>query len=81
MSTVFHCILCPTEADGHHSEFATGNALNEHLDTVHAAPKRYMMRETQRLFSLHATITQWTVEDATGRIVGHAQTITGRGRT
>ena len=78
MSTVFHCILCLPEAGGKHPEFATGDALSGHLDTVHAAPEPYVMREKQRLFRLHATITQWTVEDATGRIVGGAQTITGR---
>ena len=79
MSTVFSCILCLPEAGGTHPEFHSGDALSEHLDTAHQAPKRYVMREKQRLFSLHATITQWTVEDANGRIVGHAQTITGRG--
>ena len=78
MSTVFHCILCLPEADGKHPEFHSGDALSEHLDTAHQAPKRYVMRETQRLFSLHATIIQWNVEDADGRIVGGAQTITGR---
>ena len=77
-TTVFHCLLCPKEADGHYPEFATGTALSEHLDTVHQAPKRYVMREKQRRFSLHATITQWNVEDADGRIVGGAQTVTGR---
>jgi hypothetical protein len=80
MSTVFHCLLCPPEADGKHPEFATGDALSAHLATTHDAPKRYVMREKQRLFSLHATITQWNVEDADGRIVGGAQTVTGRPR-
>jgi hypothetical protein len=80
MSTVFHCLLCPTEADGTYPEFATGDAMKEHLFTVHHAPKRYLMTETQHMFNEHAFITQWKIEDATGRIVGHAQTITGRPR-
>jgi len=77
-TTVFHCILCPTEADGHYPEFAGGNALSEHLATVHQAPKPYVMREKQRLFGDHATITQYDIVDADQRIVGHAQTVTGR---
>ena len=77
-TTVFHCILCLPEADGKHPEFAGGNALSEHLATVHQAPKPYIMHQAQRLFGDHATITRWNIEDATGRIVGHAQTVTGR---
>ena len=79
MSTVFHCILCPTEADGHYPEFTTPDAISDHLATVHQAPKLYLMKETQRLFSLRAAITRWNIEDATGRIVGHAETTTKRG--
>ena len=78
MSTVFHCILCPKEADGHYPEFATGDALSEHLATTHDAPKRYVMRQTQRLLGTHATIIQWDVVDAAQRVVGKAQTVTGR---
>ena len=77
-TTIFHCIICPTEADGRYPEFSTGDALSAHLATTHDAPKRYVMRETQRLFSLHATITQYDIVDADQRIVGHAQTVTGR---
>ena len=77
-TTVFQCLLCPKEADGHYPEFATGTALSEHLELAHHAPKRYVMRQTQRLLGTHATIIQWDVVDATGRIVGHAETITGR---
>jgi hypothetical protein len=79
MSTVFHCILCLPEAGGTHPEFATGDALSEHLESAHQAPKPYVMREKQRLFSLHATIIQWDVVDAAQRVVGKAETITGRG--
>ena len=78
-TTVFHCLLCPPEAGGTHPEFATGDALSEHLATTHDAPKRYVMRQTQRLFGTHATIIQWDVVDASGRVVGRAQTVTGRG--
>jgi hypothetical protein len=78
MSTVFHCILCPTEADGHSPEFTTPDAISDHLATVHHAPKLYLMKETQRLFGDHATITQYDIVDADQRIVGHAQTVTGR---
>ena len=79
MSTVFHCILCPPEADGHYPEFTTPDAISDHLVTVHQAPKLYLMKETQRLFGDHATITQYDIVDADQRIVGHAQTVTGRG--
>jgi hypothetical protein len=78
-TTVFHCILCPTEADGHYPEFATPDAISDHLVTVHQAPKLYLMKEQQRLFGDHATITQYTIEDADGRIVGHGQTVVKRG--
>ena len=77
-TTVFHCILCLPEADGKHPEFTTGDALSEHLDTAHDAPKRYVMRQTQRLLGTHATIIQWDVVDAAQRVVGKAQTTTKR---
>ena len=79
MSTVFHCLLCAKEAGGKHPEFHSGTALSEHLATTHDAPKRYVMRQTQRLLGTHATIIQWDVVDADQRIVGNAETITGRG--
>ena len=78
-TTVFRCLPCSPEADGTHPEFATGTALSEHLATTHDAPKRYVMRQTQRLLGTHATIIQWDVVDADQRIVGNAETITGRG--
>jgi hypothetical protein len=77
-TTIFHCILCPAEADGKHPEFATGTALSEHLATTHDAPKPYVMRQTQRLLGTHATIIQWDVVDAAQRVVGKAQTTTKR---
>jgi hypothetical protein len=77
-TTVFHCLLCPIDADGHYPEFTSGTAMKTHLDTVHSAPKRYVMMETQHMFNEHAFITQWKIEDANGRIVGGAQTVTRR---
>jgi hypothetical protein len=67
------------EADGHYPEFATGTGLGEHLDTVHQAPKPHIMHQAQRIFTEHVTVTQWNIEDAQGRIVGHAQTVAKRG--
>jgi hypothetical protein len=78
MSTVFHCILCPTEADGHYPEFTSSTAMQTHLVTVHHAPPRFALKERQRFFGAHATITHLDIEDANGRIVGHAQTTTKR---
>jgi hypothetical protein len=80
-TTVFHCLLCAKEADGTRPEFHTAKAISEHLDATHHAPKRYVMREVHRLFGTHATtIIQWDVVDADQRIVGKAETVTGRGR-
>jgi hypothetical protein len=79
-TTGFHCILCPTEVDGYYPEFATGTALSQHLHSAHKAPKPYIMHQAQRLFGDHATITQYDIVDADQRIVGHAQTVTGRPR-
>ena len=79
MSTVFHCILCPSEADGKHPAFTSSTAMQTHLVTVHQAPPRFALKERQRFFGTHATITHLDIEDANGRIVGHAETITGRG--
>ena len=78
MSTVFHCILCPTEADGRYPEFTSSTAMQTHLVTVHQAPPRFALKERQRFFG-DRTITQLDIVDATGRIVGTAETITGRG--
>jgi hypothetical protein len=79
MSTVFHCILCPTEADGHYPEFTSSTAMIAHLITVHYAPPRFRLKDRQRFFG-DLTITHLDIEDADGRVVGHAETITGRGR-
>jgi hypothetical protein len=77
--TVFSCILCLPEADTANRGLDTGAAFSEHLELAHHAPKRYVMRQTQRLLGTHATIIQWDVVDANECIVGKAETITGRG--
>ena len=77
MSTVFHCILCPPEADVQYPEFTSSTAMQTHLVTVHQAPPRFRLKERQRFFG-DRTITHLDIEDANGRVVGHAETITGR---
>ena len=77
MSTIFHCILCPTEADGKHPAFTSSTAMQTHLVTVHQAPPRFALKERNRFFG-DSTVTQLDIEDANGRVVGHAETITGR---
>jgi len=78
MSTVFHCLLCPAEADGHYPAFTSSTAMQTHLVTVHQAPPRFALKERNRFFG-DSTVTQLDIEDANGRVVGHAETVTGRG--
>jgi hypothetical protein len=79
MSTVFHCILCLPEADGTRPAFTSSTAMQTHLVTVHQSPPRFALKERNRFFGDH-TVTQLDIEDANGRVVGHAETVTGRGR-